>query len=230
MNNSVFCIFLSRRNKSTTSFNTVFKCYSENFKFFTILTSFHFFFYSSIQVFIWNVFCTWKNRSTNHLFFCSTNHFFRSFSTNMDNFINCRSCLSSCCCTTNFHTIFNGNCVSCFCFSCNTFLNNFSLPKVKVCIWDMLYPRFNNRSLYFSSSSYDFFNFSLRWSCRLSWDSRFAVFCWLSWNFRLPWNSRFNNFFFSCFTYYSSSFTSFNLTFITWQVCLIIFNLIFFLL
>ena len=192
MDNSVFSFFLSRRNKSTTSFYTVFKCYSIDFKFFTILTCFHFFFYSSIQVLIWNVFCTTKNRSANYLFFCSTNYFFRSFSTNMDNFINCRSCLCSCYCTTNFHTIFNGNCVSCFCFSCNTFLNNLSFTNIKICIWDMLDSRFNYRSFYFSSSSYNFFDFML------------SFYSW------------FNNFFSCFFTNYSISFTSFNLFFVPW--------------
>ena len=147
----------------------------------------------------------------------------------MDNFINCRSCLSSCCCTADFYTIFNGNCISCFCFTCNTFLNNFSFPDIKVCIWDMLYPRFNNRSFYFSSSSNCFLNFRLRWNSRLGFNSRLTIFCWFSWNFWFTRNSRFNNFFFSCFSNYSSSFTSFNLSFVSRQVCLIVFNLIFFL-
>ena len=135
----------------------------------------------------------------------------------MDNFINCRSCLSSCCYTTNFYTIFNGNCVSCFCFSCNTFLNNLSFTNIKICIWDMLDSRFNYRSFYFSSSSYNFFNFRLSWDSRFSFNSRLTIFCWLSWNFRSSWNSWFNNFFSCCFTNYFIRNTSRCLTFICWS-------------
>ena len=134
----------------------------------------------------------------------------------MDNFINCRSCLSSCCYTTNFYTIFNGNCVSCFCFSCNTFLNNLSFTNIKICIWDMLDSRFNYRSFYFSSSSYNFFNFRLNWNGWLSFYSWFSIFCWFSRHFWFCWSSRFNNFFSCFFTNYSISFTSFNLFFVSW--------------